>query len=101
MQANPPISKGSTPVAGQVKWARSLFARCRLTMGKVLQLQPDLTSQALGLQVSLIGVVLLTSALLSLRTVYEGGRKTRNNSIEEKVSKASETVICSLDANVI
>ena len=56
-QASPPISKGATPVAGQVMWARALFARCRSTMDKVLQLQPNLTSQALGLQVNFILVL--------------------------------------------
>lgn len=38
-------------MAGQVVWARSLFARCRLTMQKVVELQPNLTTQPLGLQV--------------------------------------------------
>jgi len=51
VQASPPLAKGSPAVAGQVIWARSLFARCRLTMQRVLQLQPDLTTQPLGLQV--------------------------------------------------
>ena len=62
-QASPPIGKGMTPVAGQVVWARSLFARCRLTMQRVLQLRPDLTSQPLGLQVMVLGFLTKTPIL--------------------------------------
>ena len=39
-------------MTGAVRWARSLFARCKQTMQHVLELQPDLTQHPLGLQVS-------------------------------------------------
>ena len=47
-RADPPLTRNQPPVAGAIKWSRSLFARLKHTMNKLLGMEADIRSEEAG-----------------------------------------------------
>lgn len=51
MQDAPPLTRNMPPVAGSVKWSRSLFARVKQTMQKLQDVEAELLQGETGQEV--------------------------------------------------
>ncbi|CAD7701503.1 unnamed protein product, partial [Ostreobium quekettii] len=47
-RAEPPLTRNQPPVAGAIKWSRSLFARVKHTMNKLLSMEVDIRGEEAG-----------------------------------------------------
>lgn len=48
---SPPLTRNQPPVAGAIKWSRSLFARAKQTMNKLMGVEADIRGDQAGQQV--------------------------------------------------
>ena len=51
MQDAPPLTRNMPPVAGSIKWSRSLFARVKQTMQKLQDVEAELLQGETGQEV--------------------------------------------------
>lgn len=47
----PPLTRNQSPVAGAIKWSRSLFARVKQTMNKLMGVETDIRGEDSGKEV--------------------------------------------------
>ncbi len=49
-QDKPPVARNQAPVAGAIRWSRSLFARCKRTHVLLSGMEPTLLQESSGRQ---------------------------------------------------
>jgi len=81
----PPLTKNQPPVAGAIKWSRSIFARVKQTTGKLMTVEEEMMALELGHEVRWRGA---TRARLRVKQVGEPLALTPRCAGEPKVHVA-------------
>jgi dynein heavy chain, axonemal len=78
-RATPPVTRNQPPVAGAIKWSRSLFARVKQTMAKLMTMEEVMMAEEIGQQVHAKYLALARSVMYFEKHWFSGWRDSINS----------------------